>query len=312
MPAPGLLELAPQPVGQPAEGPAPNSEVARHLDEVALLLEQQDASPFRVRAYRTAAATVRTLPVSVAALYHDVGLDGLEQIPGVGRAIARAIRDLLIRGRLPLLDHLRGEADPEALLATIPGIGPAFAERLHQQLGIETLEALELAAHDGRLAVLDGFGPKRLAMVTAALAQRLGRVRHEPDSGATPPPVAELLEVDREYRDQADAGRLPTIAPRRFNPGHRSWLPVLHQVRGPRHYTALYSNTARAHHLNRTHDWVVIYSDGDREEHQATVVTARTGPLAGHRIVRGREPECAAFYRGHLRPRHPRLEGAEP
>jgi putative hydrolase len=72
----------------------------------------------------------------------------------------------------------------------------------------------------------------------------------------------------------------------------------MHTTRGPRHYTALFSNTAQAHRLGRTHDWVVIYGDGDREEHQATVVTARTGLLAGRRVVRGREPECVVFYRG--------------
>jgi putative hydrolase len=81
------------------------------------------------------------------------------------------------------------------------------------------------------------------------------------------------------------------IAPRRFNPSHIAWLPVLHTTRGRRHYTALFSNTALAHRLNRTHDWVVIYWDDGRGERQYTVVTAKGGSLEGRRVVRGREAE---------------------
>jgi hypothetical protein len=84
--------------------------------------------------------------------------------------------------------------------------------------------------------------------------------------------------------------------PRRFNPERRSWLPVLHTRRGPRQYTALFSNTARAHELGRTRDWVVIYYDGAGGERQCTVITAAHGSLAGRRIVRGREAECARYY----------------
>jgi putative hydrolase len=98
--------------------------------------------------------------------------------------------------------------------------------------------------------------------------------------------------VDREYRSRAGAGELPMIAPRRFNPRREAWLPILHTERGPRHYTALFSNTARAHALGRTRDWVVIYADGALGERQWTVVTALSGVLRGQRVVRGREREC--------------------
>jgi Holliday junction resolvasome RuvABC DNA-binding subunit len=295
----------------PQDGPAPNPEVARCLDEIGALLEQQGASPFRAGAYRNAAAMVRALPVSVASLYQDGGLEELERIPGVGPSIARAIRDVVLTGRLPMLQRLRGASDPEQLFETLPGVGPHLAERLHQELGLTTLEDLEIAANDGRLGALPGFGTRRVAAIIDALSHRLGRVRGQMPS-STPPPVGELIDVDREYREAAKAGRLPKIAPRRFNPERLAWLPVLHTSRGLRHYTALFSNTARAHQLGRTHDWVVIYCDGDREEHQGTLVTARTGPLSGHRVVRGREPECIEFYRRQSRARQPRLEGAAP
>ncbi len=298
-----------EPQGLPVEGPSPNPQIADRLDEVGALLSEQLASPFKVRAYRNAAAAVRVLPVSVAALYRDEGLEGLERIPGVGSGIARAIRELLSTGRLSMLDRLQGESDPVHLFATVPGVGTGLAERLHSELGLSTLEELEVAAHDGRLLALPGFGPKRVQAIVSALGQRLGRVRGAPEPSEPSPPVAELLDVDREYREAADLGRLPTIAPRRFNPDRRSWLPVLHTTRGRRHYTALYSNTALAHRLERTHDWVVIYGDGDREEHQATVVTAHAGSLAGRRIVRGREPECAVYYRQRPRARASLLKG---
>jgi putative hydrolase len=91
-------------------------------------------------------------------------------------------------------------------------------------------------------------------------------------------------------------GRLPRLAPSRFNPTHAAWLPVLHTARGARHYTALFSNTATAHRLGRTDDWVVLYVDDGRGERQCTVVTQHGGPLDGKRVVRGREAECRAFY----------------
>ena len=118
----------------------------------------------------------------------------------------------------------------------------------------------------------------------------VGGTLEEPDVGL-------LLDVDREYRERAAAGTLPKIAPRRFNPAHDAWLPILHTRRGDWQFTALFSNTARAHELGRTRDWVVLYFDGDRHaERQRTVVTELRGPLAGRRVVRGREPECSALH----------------
>jgi hypothetical protein len=112
------------------------------------------------------------------------------------------------------------------------------------------------------------------------------------------PEVGLLLDLDREYREKAAAGLLQKIAPRRFNPDHEPWLPVMHSRFGPWRFTALYSNTELAHDLHRTQDWVVIYFDDDaHDDGQFTVVTERRGSLTGKRVVRGREPECAAHYR---------------
>jgi hypothetical protein len=274
-----------------------NEETATLLDEAAGLLEAQHANPFRVAAYRRAASAVRGLPRPLAEVAPG-GPDALMAALGIGLRLARTIAEIVATGRLGLLDRLRGETEPGALLGTVAGIGPVLGERLHQTLGIETLEELEMAAHDGRLAGVSGFGDRRVQGVREALAGRLGRRGRGPlpsFRGATPP-VAELLDVDRQYRDDAAAGRLRRIAPRRFNPGRTAWLSILHTERGDRHYTALFSNTARAHERGATGDWVVIYLDDAGSERQATVVTETRGPLAGRRVVRGREHECAAWY----------------
>jgi len=110
------------------------------------------------------------------------------------------------------------------------------------------------------------------------------------------PPVDILLDVDAEYRRRAEAGELKKIAPKRFNPEGETWLPIMHTERDGWNFTALYSNTARAHDLGQTHDWVLLYYERDGEEDQATVVTETHGPVEGKRVVRGREAECKRFY----------------
>jgi hypothetical protein len=210
---------------------------------------------------------------------------------------------MLDTGRLPMLDRLRGEVDPEELLSGVAGLGRVMAHRVHDKLGITTLEDLEIAAHDGRLARLKGIGPKRIASIRDVLAGRLSRVRRDRVRQAAPAPaVAEILQVDEEYRSRARKGELKRIAPRRFNPANSAWLPILHTTRNGRSYTALFSNTARAHRARATKDWVVIYyEDAEHaQEGQCTVVTERSGLLDGLRVIRGREAECRDMYLGKV------------
>jgi Holliday junction resolvasome RuvABC DNA-binding subunit len=275
-----------------------NLRIARRLEEVAQLLSDQEANRFRVQAYRNAAETLRRLPQSVDDILKREGKDGLRKLPGIGESLARAIATVVFTGQLPMLQRLRGESESGLLLASVPGIGRVLAARLHHDLGIETLEDLEAAAHDSRLRKIPGMGDKRVAGIIDSLASRLGRVPRPRKTGkSSEPPLAELLDVDREYREKAAAGRLHTIAPRRFNPKREAWLPILHTERGSRHYMALFSNTARAHRLGKTRDWIVLYYDGRDGEGQCTVITSQRGRLAGKRIVRGRETECLEHYR---------------
>lgn len=287
------------PASKPATPPRDNAAVADLLREMAALLEAQgDDNSWRIAAYRRAADTVTALPENVHELFAREGLAGLDALPTIGPGIAAAIAEIVQTGHWGRLDRLRGVAGAEAVLRTIPGVGPQLALRLHDELGVDTLEALEVAAHDGRLESLAGIGGRRAASIRAALTQMLDRTRalrrrHPPVPTDDAPPVAMLLDVDREYRERAAAGKLPTIAPRRFNPEGKAWLPVLHTRRDGWTFSALYSNTARAHELDRVHDWVVVYAeDESHHERQYTVVTAGRGVHAGQRVVRGREGEA--------------------
>lgn len=287
---------APRRIAMPDHQTPENLAIADRLREMADLLHAQGANPFRAGAYRRAADAVARLPHDVRELFDTQGVAGLDTIPGVGKGIASAIAELLNTGRWAQLERLRGTTDPVALFQTIPGVGEDLARRMHDALAVDTLEALEAAAHDGQLELVPGIGPRRAAAIRAALAAMLDRVRRPrlPAPAQHEPPVDLLLEIDRNYRAEAARGTLPTIAPKRFNPAGEAWLPILHADRAGWHFTALFSNTQRAHELGMTQDWVVIYfyDDAHHEEGQRTVVTETRGPLVGTRVVRGREREC--------------------
>jgi putative hydrolase len=273
---------------------AKNEMVAAHLREAADILATQRANPFRIRAYRQAAERIAALDVPVDEVLTRRGVGGLKALPGVGAGIAAAISELVRTGQWSQLERLRGTLDPERLFRSVPGVGPNLARRIHEQLNIDSLEALEGAAQDGRLAGVPGIGSRRLDIIRAELAVLLGRRR---SVNPSEPAVDVLLDVDQEYRRRVATRRLARIAPRRFNPAGMRWLPILHTERGEWRFTALFSNTAMAHQLGRTRDWVIVYFHTDGEpEGQRTLVTETTGPLAGRRVVRGREPECVRYY----------------
>jgi ERCC4-type nuclease len=284
-------------------GGVTNREIGEVLERIAELLEVQHASPYRVRAYRTAARTVVAHDEPMAEIVARGEDDGLESLPGIGKSIATTIREYVRTRRVPFLERLEGQTSPADLFTTVPGIGEELAHRIESELHIETLEDLEAAAFDGRLERVPGFGARRARGVREALGYMLRfaarRHRTPPPAdrrtgGSERPPIGLLLELDHEYRERAARDELRKIAPRRFNPEHRAWLPILHVERGDWSLTALFSNTARAHELGRTDDWVVIYYERDGLEGQCTVVTERSGPARGRRVVRGRESESLA------------------
>lgn len=266
-----------------------NARIANVLGQVADLLDQQGASAHRVRAWREGAQSIRENFREVSEVFRDHGRVGLEALPRIGHHLANVLIELIRTGHCGALDRLRG--DGSKVLERVPGLGPQLAARIHDQLGVETLEELEAAAHDGRLARVPGFGERRVAAIRDVLATRLARAR-PPAPPLAQPPIELMLAIDHEYRRAAAAGELRKIAPRRFNPKHDAWLPVMHVDREGWAFTALFSNTARAHELGRTADWVIVYYHRPGEpDRQATIVTEWRGPLRGQRVVRGREHE---------------------
>ena len=280
-----------------------NYQIANKLREMAEILEHQDANQFRITAYQRAADTIGSYPIDIGLVLEREGIEGLIEIPSIGRGIAAAIQEIITTGRWSQLERLRGTLEPDQLFQIVPGIGPALAHRIHDELDIDTLEALELAALDGRLKQVAGISERRLAAITPALTMMLGRRRQRFEQPSAVIPIALLLELDETYRHDADAGKLPLIAPKRFNPEGESWLPIMHATREEWHFTVMFSNTALAHKLGRNFDWVVIYYyEHDHREGQYTVVTETRGDLIGRRVVRGREGECRQHYqfRGEL------------
>lgn len=275
-----------------------NQFIAKKLDEVAELLHQQNASNFRVEAYRAASDYIARSTTPLRTVYERTGESGLEDLPTIGSSIARAIAELLETGSLSMLARLRGSLDPEKLFQTIPSIGPHIARQLHDELHLDTLEALEAAAHDGRLGSLKGIGPRRVRSIQDSLSNILARRRpRKTQNRMSVPPVETLLAVDRDYRNKAEQGLIPTITPQRFNPTGSVRIPILHTEIDTWRFTALFSNTPNAHRFGRARDWVVIYFEKDDvAEGQCTVVTEQRGPLAGKRVVRGYETECARLY----------------
>jgi len=282
-----------------AEKPG-NEEIAHVLERIAGLLEAQGANVHRVRAYRDGAQSVREASDSLAGLVRRGEEQALLEIPGIGDRLGGLIFEYVRTGRSGLLERLQGEVTPESLFTQIPGIGPELAREISTQLDVHTFQELEQAAHDGRLAAVEGFGPKRVEMVRVYLAGLLSRAAQrrtqELEAPEVQPAVELLLALDEAYRRQAEAGELPTITPQRFNPEKKAWLPVLEGHAGGWQFSIMYSNTARAHELSKTRDWVVIYYRRDGQEDQVTVVTETGGPLAGKRVVRGREAECREYY----------------
>jgi hypothetical protein len=289
-----------------------NQEIAEVLESVADLLEAQDANPYKVQAYRRAVRTIRDADLNLAEIATSEDWKKLDDLPNIGESIAGSIREFASTRRLGLLERLKRQVSPVDLFTTVPGVGKELARRIHDELGIDTLEDLELAAHDYSLEKVPGLGERRVKAIRESLAgmldrstrRRAKRIRHiqqqqsvdsQPES-LTVPAVSLLLKVDEKYRTMAETRKLRTIAPRRFNPDKKSWLPIMHEETDGWRFTAMYSNTARAHTLERTHDWVVIHYERNGYENRCTVVTERQGSLRGRRVIRGREGECREFY----------------
>lgn len=149
-----------------------NPDIAQALDDLADLLELDAANPFRVRAYRNAARTVRGLGTEVAAMLEHG--DDLADLPGIGEDLAGKIRTLAKTGHLPLLDRLRKATPAVAVeLLKLPGLGPKRVKTLCHELDIDTIEQLHRALLDGRVRALPGFGETTATKLLHAIETRV-------------------------------------------------------------------------------------------------------------------------------------------
>jgi len=96
-----------------------NVVIATRLEEVADILEAQQANPYRVQAYRRATTTVRNCDRPMDEIVREEGVEGLQHLPGVGESLSRTIHQLVTSGMLPMLERLRGESDPVDVLASV-------------------------------------------------------------------------------------------------------------------------------------------------------------------------------------------------
>src|SRR5436305_197451 len=148
-------------------GDPTNSEIAAALDELADMNELDGAVVHRIVAYRNAAKAVRDASVSVSALARQ---GRATELPGVGQIIQEKVIALADDGAIPALEKLRAKFPPGLIEMThLPGLGPKRARRLHEELGVDSLEALRAAAEQQRIRTLSGFGPKAEESILAGL-----------------------------------------------------------------------------------------------------------------------------------------------
>ncbi|WDQ14852.1 helix-hairpin-helix domain-containing protein [Rhodopirellula sp. P2] len=289
---------APLQAAEQIEGIRENKTFAKQLSEIGDLLQEQHANEFRVRAYHAAAETIAGLHCPVREILERDGIMGLVNLPTIGHSIAGLLESAIQVGRIPLLDRLRGHSNAEHFFATLPGLGPELSHRIYDHLHIETLSELLLAAKDGRLEHVPGIGRKRREAILASLTHR--GVAQQPDSvprSESHVTVDELLHIDGEYRKRVAEGTLTQI--HLAGQSSSSAIPVWHTEQAGRHYTAMFSNTARAQQQHATQDWVIVFRDDANAHGRWTIITARFGELSGFRIVLGREQDCVAYYRQH-------------
>ena len=143
-----------------------NETIARRFAQLASLMEIRGDDPFRLRSYRNAAEAIETWPTPMAEIAHDEGLAGLQGVPGVGKAIASKIVELLERGTFDVWERLTAETPASVLdLLELPGIGPKTAANLHQKFKISSLKDLKTFVAGGGLDQVDGIGAKTAARI---------------------------------------------------------------------------------------------------------------------------------------------------
>jgi DNA polymerase (family 10) len=148
-----------------------NDAIARRFHRLAALMEVRGDDPFRLRSYRNAAEAIEVWPTPLKEIAEKEGVAGLQEIPGVGKAIAGKVIELLTKGTFDAWERLTAETPESVLdLLEIPGIGPKTAALLHQRFNVSSLADLKTFVSSGGLDMVDGIGPKTATRIKEVLA----------------------------------------------------------------------------------------------------------------------------------------------
>jgi DNA polymerase (family 10) len=172
-----------------------NSDVAKVFQDIADLLELKGENVFKIRAYQKAARAIDYYPRELEAMIEEEG--DLQSIPGVGEAIAKKATELITTGKLGYYENLKGEF-PQGItnLLAIPRIGPKTANKLSSELGISSVDELEQAINEGRVAKLFGLGEKTAENILHQI-QALRRKDQRIPIGEALPIVEEIIAALR-------------------------------------------------------------------------------------------------------------------
>lgn len=179
-------------------------QVAAVMTEIGTLLELKGENPFKTRAYHNAARTLEGLTEPLVKL---VAEKRLGELKGIGDALQEKITTLVTTGRLPYHEELKASLPPGLLgLLDLQGVGPKKVKKMYDELGVDSLESLEAACKDGRVAQLDGFGEKSQAKILEAIAfkRQFASRHHLVDALVLAEPILEAL------RDHPDVSRCST------------------------------------------------------------------------------------------------------
>src|SRR5438128_8588588 len=152
-----------------------NEEIARRFNRMAGLMEVRGEDSFRIRSYRMAAEAIETWPTPLKQIARQEGAAGLQEIPGVGKAIAGKIVELIETGTFDAWERLTAETPATVLdLLELPGVGPKTAATLHQKFKIASLDDLRKFIEGRGLELVDGIGPKTAERIKKSLERMSG------------------------------------------------------------------------------------------------------------------------------------------
>ncbi|MGA2444344.1 MAG: DNA polymerase/3'-5' exonuclease PolX [Opitutaceae bacterium] len=207
------------------------NEIAGVLDEIGVLLELKGENPFKVRAYHAGAQALETLEEDLGTVIAE---DRLQDIKGIGEALAKKITELHATGRLGFHEKLKASIAPGLVeMLEIPGLGAKKIKALHERLGISSVAELARACQEGRVAALDGFGEKSQEKILTGIRNREAYAQRHLwwEAYAVAEPVLQGLRALPQVQRAEHAGSLrrglETVGDLDFLVAAEEWAPIV-------------------------------------------------------------------------------------